>query len=450
MNNIITIRDAFIVPFLLIVAFFVSARVQSKNIDDKPYYKYFTAGLFVKIFSGIALVLIYTFYYGMGDTHYYYFGTQSIINMFGKDVPTFIQLLLGERSAEIGNMFDATTGYPTYFRDAHSFAVCRFNTLFYILGGGSFLGNTIIMDLLLYVGIWNFYKMLVNFYPNSSKYLAYGLFFIPSVVFWSSGVLKDGWTLVAFLCFFVNIWRIFFKREDILLNGIKLLFWGYVALSIRPYIFYVSLFSSFIWVGLGFIKQIQGNFIRFILFPIICIMFVLIGGVVFTKISSQESSRYKDIDSILETAYIIQNDLKKDYYGGNSFDIGEFEPTISGVLKKSPQAVTAGLFRPFLWESRNVLMLMSGLENFLLLLLSLFIIIKGRLKIVKYLYDDSFLLVLFISSVTFAFFVGLTTANFGALVRYTIISKILFVILLLQILYLERHTDEDVKLDSSI
>ncbi len=132
---------------------------------------------------------------------------------------------------------------------------------------------------------------------------------------------------------------------------------------------------------------------------------------------------------MLETAWIIQDDLKKDYYGGNSFDIGTFEPTLSGVLGKAPKAIVAGLFRPFVWEGQGALMLLSGLENLILLLLVAWVLLKtGPFRFFSRLYHDPLILSLFVFALTFAFFVGLTTANFGALVRYVVPGKLLMVL----------------------
>lgn len=433
MNKLISIQDIFITPFLLLVIFFISYNIAQKKIKENSYYKYFQIGLFVKIFGGIALALVYTFYYGVSDTAYYYWGSQSIVRMFGKDIPTFFKLLLGNHSLEVQSMFDFKTGYPTYFRDFNAFSVCRFNTFFYLLGFGRFLGNTIVMNLFLYLGIWQFYKMILSFYPKNEKYLAYALFFIPSIFFWTSGILKDGWTMVALLCFFVNLWKIFFKKQKIFLSIFKLLFWSYVAFSIRPYIFYVAFFSGLIWLGFYFIKKIKGSFLRIILFPLIALILWAIGSFIFIKTASNSFRRYSDLDTILETALIIQDDLKQDYYGGNSFDIGTFEPTIMGVLKKFPIALTAGLFRPFIWEAKNPLMLISALENSAILLLFLLIFIRLRFKFFAIIYKDTFLLSFFVVAITFGFFIGLTTANFGALVRYATIARLPFIIILCQV-----------------
>jgi len=431
LNSLITIHDLFIIPLTLMVAYFVATRIKNRHINDEPYYKYFRIGLFIKIFAGLAFALIYLFYYGGGDTVYYFLGSESIVKMVGKDMPTFFKLLWGNHSLEVYSMFDRGTGWPLYFRDPNTFAVCRFNVPFYLMGFGSYLGNTIIMNLILYFGVWRFYKMVVRIYPNNEKWLAIALFFIPSVVFWSSGILKDGWTLTAVLFMFTNLYYIFITKEKVVNNLLWILFWSYIAFSIRPYIFYVTIGSGLIWVSFSAVKSIKSTFLRTIAMPFIILITWAAGVAILAQTSTMASKRYSSIDAMLETAQIIQDDLRKEYYGGNRFDIGAFEPTVRGVLSKFPVAVTAGLFRPFLWEANNILMFLSGLESILLMLLILYLIIKTKvLGFFKAVFSDTFIISLLIFAITFAFFVGLTTANFGALVRYRIpVLPFLFIVL---------------------
>jgi hypothetical protein len=124
---------------------------------------------------------------------------------------------------------------------------------------------------------------------------------------------------------------------------------------------------------------------------------------------------------MLETAVVTQQDLKRDYYEGNSFDIGDFEPTAVGVSSKFPAATAAGLYRPYIWESNNVAMLLSGIENFFILLLTVLVLVTiKRRVIVSMIADNPIILYSFIFSILFAFMIGLTTSNFGALVRFKI------------------------------
>jgi uncharacterized MnhB-related membrane protein len=128
--------------------------------------------------------------------------------------------------------------------------------------------------------------------------------------------------------------------------------------------------------------------------------------------------------------------LARATYGENSFDIGNFDPSVSGMLSKFPQAVIAGLYRPFLWESGNLLMIFSGLENILLLLLSLYVLLRaGPLKIIKQIFSDPFIAFCLIYTIILSLFVGLTTANFGALVRYRIPMLPFFVFAIIMIYY---------------
>jgi hypothetical protein len=428
--KLLQIQDFFIIPLILLVVYAVSTRIKNKNIEEYPYYKYFRIGLFAKILGGFVFVGVYLFYYGGGDTISYYFGSQNITNMLGKSVPTFFKLLKGDLSEEVYSMFDRNTGWPAYFIDPNAFAVCRYNTLFYILGLGSYVGNTIVMNAILYSGLWRFYKMLVDLHPSNSKLFAFALFFIPSIIFWGSGILKDGWTFTAILFTFTNFYQIFIIKKKIIKNILWVLFWSYISFSIRPYVFYATIGSGFVWVAFASIQSIHSTFLKTIALPFILIASWVAGTLIITKTGALAGNRYSSIDAMLETAWIIQDDLKRDYYGGNSFNIGEFEPTIPGVLSKAPIAIASGLFRPFLWEGkRTILMTISGIENLLLLLIIVYVLLKLKfIFFFKLLFKDPLMIALFTLSITFAFSVGLTTSNFGALVRYAIPAKGILII----------------------
>ena len=93
--------------------------------------------------------------------------------------------------------------------------------------------------------------------------------------------------------------------------------------------------------------------------------------------------------------------------------------TFSGMLKLVPAAVNVTLFRPYIWEVKNPLMMISSLEALTLLILTVFVIAKARLKIFMFLKEPTVLFCL-LFSLSFAFAVGVSTYNFGSLVRYKI------------------------------
>ncbi len=431
MGELITIKDFLIVPVLLLMAWIISHHIAKKHINNEPYYKYFIWGLFAKIFAGLAFAVVYLFYYGGGDTTTYFLGTESIIKMAGKDFPTFVKLIFGNNTDEVYSMFDYNTKYPEYWSDVNSFAVCRFNVLFYLMGFGSFLGNTIVMNVVLYAGVWRFYKLLVQEFQAQEKPLAVVLLFIPSVLFWGSGILKDGWCLTASFFIFISSYNIFIPKKQLFKNVVYLIFWGYISLSIRPYAFYTTMASVLIWVGFHYLFIFKNKLIRTVVFPVIIFVLWLISTSVFTRVSVFAGSRYSSMEAMLETAWIIQDDLKKEYYGGNSFDIGTFEPTITGVLGKAPEAIMAGVFRPYLWEAKTIFMAISGVETLFLLCFFIYILIKNKVfEFFRKVFSHPFLISSFVFSITYSFFVGLTTANFGALVRYRMPVFVFFLLVL--------------------
>jgi hypothetical protein len=140
------------------------------------------------------------------------------------------------------------------------------------------------------------------------------------------------------------------------------------------------------------------------------------------------------VEKMLVTASITQKDLKQDYYQGSSFDIGDFDPTVGGMLSKVPVAMRVGLFQPFVWEARNVVMIFSGLENlayFLTAIFLLFKILRNPRRLFRILNEYPILTLLLLYTLLFSVMVGLSTSNYGALVRFKIAFMSCYVVLLL-------------------
>ncbi|MFT4879888.1 MAG: hypothetical protein ACI9LS_002054, partial [Flavobacteriales bacterium] len=63
----------------------------------------------------------------------------------------------------------------------------------------------------------------------------------------------------------------------------------------------------------------------------------------------------------------------------------------------------------------------SGLENLFILILTLLVLIRVRFKVIyRLIADEPLILYSFVFALLFAFMIGVTTSNFGALVRFKI------------------------------
>ncbi len=110
-----------------------------------------------------------------------------------------------------------------------------------------------------------------------------------------------------------------------------------------------------------------------------------------------------------------------------------------------PLAINAALFRPYITEARNVMMMVSGLENLFILLFTLYVLYKVKIiGIFKYFNKNSLLTFSLIFSLFFAFAVGISTSNFGSLVRYRIPLLPFYVssLIIIRYLYEKEKTEK--------
>lgn len=398
-----------------------AARTKNKHLPLDPTYRYYLPGLTVKLLAAVAFACIYFFYYPGGDTTSYYECGRAMANLFWKDPIGFFHVLFSPASQENMSLFDNSTGFPLpymYF-DARTFLVVRIISPLVVLGCKSYLITSILLAWLSYSGMWRLYKLFTTNYPQLSRQMAIAALFIPSVVFWGSGILKDTITLSASCWFVYALYMVFIEKRKQVLFAFALVLSAVLIVGVKPYIFITLLPGSLLWVLYEWLRKLQSRILAFLLLPIIIVM--SIGGGLFILSMLGGSLSKFELGSLFETATITQRDLKQDYYGGNSFDIGDFDPTFAGVMSKVPIATVSGLFRPFPWEIRNVVMAFSGLENIFLLVMTIFLVFRIRTgRLLRIIATNPLLFFSISFALLFAFSVGLTTANFGALVRYKI------------------------------
>jgi hypothetical protein len=128
------------------------------------------------------------------------------------------------------------------------------------------------------------------------------------------------------------------------------------------------------------------------------------------------------LDKAMQTVQTTQSDMiRSEAYGDNYFDVGPIDGTIPNLISKFPVATNAALFRPYLWESRSIVVAMSGLENMFLLGLSLLILWRTRVYyFARMIVGNPLTLMCLTFTLFFAFAIGISTPNFGALVRFKI------------------------------
>ncbi|MEO6903104.1 MAG: hypothetical protein ABI315_08120 [Bacteroidia bacterium] len=416
---VLTIFDLLLLPLYLLLIYFVSSYIQHKNIKDKPFYRWYVKGLMVKMGGAIAVCLIYQFYYAGGDTVNYFQTAKAISNLFIKDSNIFFDVMAGNNSVENYSYFDSSTGWPVYWRDNNALFVARLIIPLCLLSFNSFIITSMLLAWICYTGIWHLFILFNQHFPTLQKELAISILFIPSVVFWGSGLLKDTITLSAVGVYTYFFYYLFIRKNYNFKNAFYLLIGAFLLIAIKPYILFALLPGSVIWLTNERLIKVKSKVLRTFAGP----FFILIGvGISIFLLSEMKGFLgLYSIDNVLDRAVIVNLDQKQEYYGGNSFDIGDFKADPISMLGKAHLAIAATLFRPYLWDAKNPVMLMSALENTFIMLFTAFLLI--RLKIWGFfaiIGKNPLLLFSVLFSLFFAFSVGIATSNFGSLVRLKI------------------------------
>jgi len=418
----------------LVVAPIVALIIYGLAILLKPWVtyeenkKYFIPALTLKFIGAIGLGLLYQFYYGGGDTFgYSTHGAQHIFEAFYDQPAIALKLIFNENNYE-GGVFKYASRIWMY-KDDTAYVVVRIAGFFAILTGGTYSGVALIFALVSFSGLWAMYMAFCKLFPKQVFGLAVAILFIPSTIFWGSGILKDtitfgmlGWSTAALI-------HLLYWQRRVWLWALVLVFSLLLIYNIKEYIVLSFIPAAIIWMYFVFIKKVSNKMLRLLIAPFVILLMLSLSA--YTVFKLGESSQRYSIEGLAETARITAYDIGRwtGRNAGSRYDLGDFDSSFSSMISLAPAAINVSLFRPYLWEVRSPLMLLASLEGLVLLVVTIalfFRMIWHKINVFKS--PAAWFAMVF--SLTFAFAVGISTYNFGTLFRYKVPLMPFYAILL--------------------
>ncbi|MEQ8303246.1 MAG: hypothetical protein RIB47_07645 [Cyclobacteriaceae bacterium] len=425
------IRDLIVTPIVTILIY-MGAYFIRPFVTDSVNRKYFLPGLTVRVLGAIAIGFIYQFYYGGGDTfNFHTYGSRIIWEAFMDSPSSGAMLLFSDGTSSLGIYEYASR--ITFYNDPASFFVVKIAAIFDLITFSSYSATALLFSVLSFVGGWMLFLAFYKESPGMHKWQAIAALFIPSVIFWGSGVMKDTLTLMA-LGFLTYVIRYLLIEKKFSLSSILLFVLSmWILYSVKKYILLCYMPAALLWVYAKRLSQIKSIAFKILVTPFAG--FILIASAYYAVVLVGEDDPRYSIDRLAQTAKITAYDIGF-YTGrdaGSGYSLGELDGTFDGMLTKVPQAVNVALYRPYMWEVSNPLMLLSALESFALILLSIYVVVHQRQSLIRSFTDPTIIFCL-VFSLTFAFAVGVSTFNFGTLARYKIPLLPFFVLALANIL----------------
>jgi hypothetical protein len=296
--------------------------------------------------------------------------------------------------------------------------VSKFGAVLSVFAFGTFIGASFGCTIISFVGCWMLYRVFTDIYPHLHRELAIAILFIPSVCFWGTGLMKDPLSIGGAGMVVYGLYFLFYKfgKRGLILPIISLILGFYLSTTAKAYVAMALLPAAAMWIILMYKNKIQNKLFRIAVGPLLLIMGGLIGAFVLSQVASSMNLE-KFAEEAYKTQWWIALSTKTD--GGTGYTLSSMDATPLGMLKVAPEAINVTLFRPYLWESRKLVVLFSAVESLFTLILTLYVLYKlGFFGFISAIYKDSSVLFCLIYSLIFAFSVGFTSMNFGALARY--------------------------------
>ena len=400
--------------FLGYFSLFIFLIFRCKFFNNLPFSPFIISGVFfLKLLAGMALLWIYSHYYSdrlSSDVLKYFDDGKAIFKAFQTGhYLDFLKMVTGIHSSdpELMKYYQNTDFWFKKF-NYHLLndnrTVIRFNALALIFSHGSLYIHTLFMAFLSFIGGTAIFKVFNKFFKKKKFELLIAVFLIPSVIFWTSGVLKEGILMFGLGILIFSIVRL--SENYVKPKIILLLIIGLFLLLITKFYVLIALIPgiiSFLWIK----KYPRFSILKFVVVHLFIIAIIAINPVPkynFVEITAQKQH---DFINMVEAIGNVNS-----YY-----QIPRLEPSVWSLLKNSPTALYNSILRPLPGDLHSLIMLPPFLENILLLgLLCLIIFYRDRLSkefLPYFFFIISFTLILLI-------LVGLTTPVIGALVRYKV------------------------------
>lgn len=432
-----SVNDLVLAPFCLLVLYAILRNRAEKNRDPqirKLYYR----GFYFKIICVLAYTFVSEFVFKGGDTNLYFQGVKDLRAAVNDDF-NHMGTIVKSFKLSIDNPLTPYFYYDNYADDftynymvnTSNFFIPRLGLIPAILFFNSYLCINFVFGFFALGGAIRIFKTFHHYFPAYTTELALATIFLPSVGFWSSGLLKDPVCFGSIGFILYAVLNIFVKKTKYRASIIWILACGFLIYFIKVYILLVLILAILIWLFAETNKFITDKTLRNIFSFITLVISFLIGYFLMNYFTSQEAAQNYKLETLMEKAdyqrKVIQN-LSETAPLGSNFSISTNPVTLV------PNSLVATFFRPFLWEVKSPVALFSAIESLILLILTLFFFFKrGVGKYFKLAFEDPRLLMCFVFSMIFAVAIGASTSNFGALSRYKIPCLPFYFIMLLML-----------------
>lgn len=333
----------------------------------------------------------------MVDTWQFHYQSLKEYQLLKTDPFTFFSDIFHSPYAEGYGRFLATKN--SWWNDLKGTSFIKFLSILNLFSFGNYYVNVIFYSFITLFGPVALYRVMRSVFPASTFSTLVATFLIPSFLYWTSGIHKDGLIFLGYgiiaYCFYFGFRQSFFTTRKIVCIILGFL----LVLLLRNFLIITLLPALLSWAVVQ--KWNQRPVITFSTIYLVFILLFFVGRYVHPNLDFPE-------------AVVERQQAFMKLRGGSAVEVTHLKPSFSSFVQNFPQAISLTTLRPFPSDVRHLLSLAAFLEIFSLLFLFVLFLIWLRPPNAP----NSFLFFSIFLSFSVLIMIGYSVNFLGAIVRY--------------------------------
>ena len=328
------------------------------------------------------------------------------------------ELLISSPKQFLSNIFQNSynDGYTkflaaenSWWNDLKGTFFVKILAIFNLASFGNYYVNVIFYSFISMFGPIALYRVMKDVFPDKKIPILLSTFLVPSVLYWTSGVHKDGIIFFGLMFAIYHLYFGFQQNRFSILRNLSILFGLLLVLVLRNFMIIPVLPAIFAWVLAERLKKKPVY-----VFSAVYLLFIIVFF----------AARFLHPRLDLPEAVVVRQEAFLSLGGGSAVDVQKLEPTFLSFLSNAPQSFALSVIRPYPSDVKHLLSLAASIEiNFLLLIFLIFLFWRKRGSS-----TTPFLLFCVFLSFSVLMMIGYTVNILGAIVRYRSIVLSLLVV----------------------
>lgn len=350
-------------------------------------------------------------YYGnmaqMIDTWAYHYESLQEYELLKTDPLEFFASLF--RTTYDGGYTNFLTTHDSWWNDVKASFLIKIMAIFNLFSFGNYYINVIFLSFCTLFGPVALYRVMQDVFPTKKLAVLLATFLIPSFLYWTSGMHKEGIIFTA-LALIIYHFYFGFKQKSFSVGRMTVIFLGLVlVLILRNFLVLTLIPPLLAWIISSRLKVKP-----VISFTAVFLVFIF---VFFTAKHINPQFDFPKATVTKQHEFLRQA-------GGSTVAVTALEPTAKSFALNAPQAISLSILRPYPSDVRHLLSLVAATEITVILVFFIVFLVwrKNETPLAP------FLLFCIFFSFGVAMMIGYTVNNLGAIVRYrSIILPLLIV-----------------------